>query len=246
MGTYGGPAVAKAADIEGGLVTRFVETRRGSGVHEVGFVDFHNRFSFAQATTHKAITHIIDMEPGFDHVWSTLFEKSKRRQTRKAEREGIDVVQASSPNDVREYYALYRQQVGKWKPRLVYPETLFLKLINAGDNNVRLFLARANGRLLGGHLNLYFGDTVVAWSGVTTSDSRSLQASTLLYSTCIRHACDKGYTRYNLGGSLDKETLMEYKEALGGTAYSYQVHRWRSALIRGASLVRRLLRRSSE
>jgi len=95
-------------------------------------------------------------------------------------------------------------------------------------------------------LNFYFGDTVIAWNGVTARSSRAVQASTLLYSSCIRHACDNGYKRYNLGGSLNKETLIDYKQALGGVAYEYPVLRWRSIPLRIAAAAKRSFRHSGE
>jgi CelD/BcsL family acetyltransferase involved in cellulose biosynthesis len=239
FGTYGGPVVVEAGTVEEPLAARFARTRLGIGVQEVALVDFLNRARGSGMSGESVVTHVIDLEAGFDELWSKQFEKSKRRQTRKAEREGITVAKATSTEEVREYYRVYRERVDEWQQRLVYPESLFVELLQRGSGNVRLFLARAGDELLGGHLNFYFGDTVIAWNGVTTRDSHAVQTSTLLYSSCIRHACDNGYKRYNLGGSLNKETLIYYKQSLGGAPYEYPVLRWRSIPLRLAAAAKR-------
>ncbi|MEJ2722140.1 MAG: GNAT family N-acetyltransferase [bacterium] len=117
------------------------------------------------------------------------------------------------------------------------------ELFVRGKGNVRLFLATRGGELLGGHLNLYFKDTVIAWNGVTRDTGAGTQASTLLYSECIRDACERGYRYYNLGSSLGKSTLVGYKEALGASPHHYRTARWRSVGGRIASVLMRLLSR---
>ncbi len=246
FGTYGGPVTVEAGPVEKLLADRFARTRRRMDVHEVAMVDFLNRLPESRMSRDTVTTHIIDLEPGFDELWSGQFEKSKRRQTRKAEREGITVAQTASADEVRGYYRIYRERADEWNLPRAYPESLFVELVQRGGGNVRLFLARAGDELLGGHLNFYFGDTVIAWNGVTTQDSRSVQASTLLYSSCIRHACDNGYKRYNLGGSLNKDTLIDYKESLGGARYEYPVLRWRSIPLRFAAAARRSIKQPGE
>jgi len=178
-------------------------------------------------------------------VWAH-FEKSKRRQTRKGEREGIEVSAATTSDEIAEYYEIYKRRIAQWNQRNSYPKSLFAELVSRGGERVRLFVARANGKMLGGHLNFYFKDTVIAWNGVTTLDRLSPQASTLLYSTCLRDACERNYKAYNLGGSLDKESLIDYKQALGGVPHSYTVYRWRSKRARIAAALRRSLRPSGE
>ena len=116
-----------------------------------------------------------------------------------------------------------------------------VRLLESRGGSVRLFLARLDDQLLGGHLNFYHGKSVIAWNGVTTASSRGTQAGTLLYAACIRHACEAGYSEYNLGGSLGSDSLVEYKQALGARSYPYVTLRWRSLGARIASAVMKSL-----
>jgi CelD/BcsL family acetyltransferase involved in cellulose biosynthesis len=241
FGTYGGPVTLGDSAVERALLETFVAMKSRRGVYEIGLVDFHGRLSVPALEGIQEATHLLDLESGFDVVWSDHFEKSKRRQTRRAEREGLVVQEAGSIDEVRSYYEIYKERSAVWRQRVSYPENLFIDLLDRGGERVKLFLAWKDDTLLGGHLNFYFKNTVIAWNGVTKASSRGTQAGTLLYATCIRHACEAGYHEYNLGGSLGSDSLVEYKQALGARSHPYVTLRWRSLGARIASAVMKYL-----
>lgn len=241
FGTYGGPVTEAGSKPAQELVRALMAMRRQRGVHEIGLVDFSGRQSAPALQRCEEATHLLDLVPGFEKLWADRFDRSKRRQTRRAEREGLRITQAESVEELKRYYRIYQQRSAVWRQRIRYPEELFVDLFEKGGESVKLFLAWQDDTLLGGHLNFYFKNTVIAWNGVTTASSRGTQAGTLLYAACIRHACDNGYRDYNLGGSLGSESLAEYKEALGASLYGYATLRWRSPGARIASVVMKYL-----
>lgn len=242
FGTYGGPVVRGDEAAFRSLVDAYAKLGRAPGNLEVGWTDFWNRGYAGGFTRENGSTQIIDLHKGFDSIWKGDFDKSKRRQSRKAEREGLTVVEAGSSAQVAAYCAVYRDRVRAWRESYAYPDRLFEELIGRGAGSVRLFLVMQEGDILGGHLNFYHKDMVFAWNGVTRQDGRSLQSSTFLYAFLIRHACDNGYARYNLGSSLGKQSLAQYKDALGGEAYSYAHYRKAS---RAGSVARAMKRSAS-
>ncbi len=243
FGTYGGPVTFGDEETARVLVEAFARLKERRGVYEVGLVDFNNKISGGPFEYEDASTHLVALEGGFDEIWERVFEKSKRRQTRKALREGLTVSEARSPGEVAAYYQIYSSRTEQWGGRFRYPEKLFADLCGTGGRAVKLFLARRGEELLGGHLNFYFKDSVIAWNGVVRDTADGTQASTLLYSECFRHACDHGFQTYNLGSSLGKQSLVVYKESLGGVLYRYRTVRRRSALGRAAGAVRSLISR---
>jgi CelD/BcsL family acetyltransferase involved in cellulose biosynthesis len=247
FGTYGGPVVrgdAMGVGVEDRLLAKYASLRRGWGVQEVGLVDFSSSITEGFFSVDVSSTHILDLDGGFDAVWNDRFEKSKRRQARKAKREGLSVVEAASVSDVKNYYAIYEERSRQWGQRLRYPASLFVELFARGKGGVRLFLAYRGSELFGGHFNFYFKDSVIAWNGVARDSGTGTQASTLLYCECIRDACERGFKRYNLGSSLGKTTLVGYKESLGATAHGYRTAIWRSVGGKITSMLMRLLTRS--
>ena len=243
FGCYGGP-VAPAPEVRDRLCAEFERFKAERDVHAVFLADFHGRLGSRLPMT-RVTTHVIDLSEGFERIWSERFDKSKRRQTRKGRREGIEVALTREPDAVAAYYRIYRDRNAAWGQSDVFPEQLFHDLVADDSRSVRLYVALDDGKIVGGHVNFYFADTVTAWTGVTDGGASALQASTVLYAECIRNACEEGFKRYNLGGSLDKETLVEYKEALGGVAYSYPVYHWRSLAWRLANTIRRMLKPSA-
>jgi hypothetical protein len=243
FGTYGGPVARGDSRTREALAQAYARLRGEKGVHEIGLVDYSNGVSAAGFRLEEGSTHVIDLSPGFERLWEDVFEKSKRRQTRKAMKEGLAVSETRSERDVAAYYAIYEARVEEWGERFRYPRLLFGELVGRGGAKAKLFVARRGEDLLGGHLNFYFKNTVIAWNGVVRGTADGTQASTLLYAECIRDACEKGCREYNLGSSLGKRSLIDYKESLGGRARSYRTLRWRSPAGKLAGLVRRVVPR---
>ncbi len=241
FGTYGGPVTLGDDAVHRLLLDTYVRMRKHTGVHEMGMVDFQNRISGGPFRIEDAATHLIELKGDFEEIWKNDFEKSKRRQTRKARREGLSVTEARSVDEVKGYYELDTERTKKWGKRSPYAERLFIELFTRGGGDVRLFLARSGDELIGGHLNFYFKDSVIAWNGVTRDMRAGREAGTLLYSECIRHACERGFRHYNLGASLEKRSLIDYKESLGGVTYEYRIARWRSIVGRAAVAVKAFL-----
>jgi CelD/BcsL family acetyltransferase involved in cellulose biosynthesis len=241
FGTYGGPA-ALDGTVASALIDEFSRVVSSPGVVEAGWVDFGNAAHETAGTgwsRHELHTHLINISGGFDTLWRETFEQQRRKRTRRAERLGVTVRRTSSRQDLTSYYQIYSSRIDQWGSGIQYPESLFARLLETGGDAVRLYVAEHDGAIVGGHFNFYFKDTVTAWMGVTTRESSTLQAGTLLYVQCLRDACSEGYRIYNLGGSLNKQSLIDFKESLGGEPYEYCQYRRRSILARAAALFKR-------
>jgi len=224
------------------LIESFSRTVSLLGVAKAGWVDYGNRGKPLPGhgwTSKKVITHLIDISSGFEALWQETFEHQRRKRTRRAERMGVKIRRTTSGKDLTSYYQIYCDRVDQWGSGIQYPESLFACLLERGGDSVRLYVAEHDGAIVGGHFNFYYKDTVTAWTGVTTKESNSLQAGTLLYIQCLRDACKEGYRVYNLGGSLNKQSLIDFKESLGGKPYEYGQHTRRSILGKAAALFKR-------
>lgn len=241
FGTYGGPAVLDS-EAEANLIDAFARTVSLTGLLQAGWVDFGEpRPALAGSgwTRRTLRTHLIKIAGGFDSLWSNSIDRQRKKRTRRAERLGVKVRRSNSIRDLHSYYEIYSDRVDQWGSGIKYPESLFAMLLERGGDSVRLYVAEHQGRIVGGHFNFYFKDTMTAWMGVTTRESNHLQAGTLLYIQCLREACEEGFELYNLGGSLDKSSLIEFKESLGGQSHEYFQYTRRSMVGKAASWVKR-------
>lgn len=260
FGTYGGPVVKGgdgserdtiaaseharvATDTHRALIERFNGDTAGVRIVDAGWVDYGSLH--VAAGDHVAETHVVSLADGFDRLWAERFARQRRQRTRRAEKLGVTVRAAERDADLSRFYEIYAERMRALASPDVYPREVFDRLIGDGEpGRVRLFVAEHDGRIVGGHFNFYFRDTAFIWYGVTTAEGDKVQAGTLLYVSCIRDACDSGMRHYNLGSSLGKASLIDFKESLGGVAREYRVHHRRSALGRLLAGTKRLLRRN--
>lgn len=240
FGTYGGPAGETEASQH--LLREFQSMAGSPGVIDVGCVDYTNTHDASGWEVSDLDTHVVDISGGFDTVWRDRFDKPRRRRARRAEEHGVTVRQGNGRQDVNRFLGVYRERLDDWKSGSGHPEALFHALVEGGGERVRLYLAEHEGAVIGGHLNFYYKEDVIAWYGMTSTRAGDTQAGTLLYVTCMRDACERGFRAYNLGASLGKRSLIEYKQSLGGVPRRYRMLRRRRLGGRMASLLRRATR----
>ena len=236
FGTYGGPVGNVAA--AGDLLRAFRAQSERRLVVDAGLVDFHNDFDPIGSAVERATTHVVDIARGYESVWRDRFDKSRRRRARRAQEAGVTVRRASGDDDVRRFFDVYRTRLAGWDARSGHPDALFHALVARGGERVRLYVAEHAGEVVGGHVNFYYKDAVIAWYGMASRHGDDLQAGTLLYAEAMREACAEGFRTYNLGASLGKASLIEYKQSLGGEAREYRIVRRRSWVGRALALLR--------
>ncbi|HXV12882.1 MAG TPA: GNAT family N-acetyltransferase [Candidatus Krumholzibacteria bacterium] len=218
--TYGGPVGDPTAAAE--LLAAYSRQLERRNVLEVNWVDYYNAFEPAGGEVEIALTHVVDIAPGFDVVWRERFDSSRRRRARRAEEAGVVVRRATEASDVRSFVEVYRSRLERWEARSGHPEALFQSLLARGGERVGLYLATHQGDVVGGQINFYHRDTVTSWYGMASPRGNELHAGVLLYATFLREACEAGFGACNLGASLGKESLIAFKRALGGEPHEYR------------------------
>jgi CelD/BcsL family acetyltransferase involved in cellulose biosynthesis len=237
FGTYGGPVGDEAALAP--LLAEYRRRGRARRVVELAWVDYHNHFDADGGEVETDACHVVDMVGGFDAVWRDRFDKPRRRRARRAEEAGVAVRRAAGEDDVHRFFEVYRSRLAGWESRGGHPESLFRSLLARGGERVRMYLAVHEGTVVGGHVNFYYKEDVTAWYGMASERGDQFNAGTLLYATAMREACAEGYRSYNLGASLGKASLIEFKRSLGGVSYEYRTVRHRSLAGRVVAALRR-------
>lgn len=106
----------------------------------------------------------VDLTLGKDRIWTQSLTSDARRVTRKAQKTGVRVRRAESPNDVREFHRLYTLTMERRQARRRYffsPE-YFLSFFETMPQSSWFALAEYRGRLVAGGLYLHSG-TDVYW-----------------------------------------------------------------------------------
>lgn len=175
----------------------------------------------ARTTLIEKHTHILDLTVGTDRLWRNLSERC-RRAIKKAQRAEIEVIRATTPVELHDYYviadALYRAQ-GRRHPN---PREFFQELWErfSPSKEVSLLLARYQGQLVGGVFLAHANGTVYYLDGASNPAGKRLQATNQIFWEAILQAVKAGAERFDFVGS-DIPRLAQFKASFGGSLHSY-------------------------
>ncbi len=185
-----------------------------------GFGDFQPRYVFQVPLAGRTTDEIFS---GFNQLW--------RRNVRKAQKSGVEVAVGDAA-DLPDFHALYVETAQRdgFTPR---PLSYFERMWDAmrpegGDDRLRLYLARHEGRLLAGTTWVKVGTHVWYSYGASSNEGREFRPSNAVQWRMIEDAHAAGADVYDLRGisdTLDPEDplfgLIQFKVGTGGEAVEY-------------------------
>lgn len=164
---------------------------------------------------------VLDLTRGAEALFKQ-FHENVRRNIRFAIRHGVEVSQASTGEDLLEYYDVYlkwRQTKRKEIVAELLPLDSFLKARSLMGNS-RLFVARHSGKIVAGNVaRFYPGGLLEAASNSSLDEFLHLKPNDLLLWRVIEWACQEGLPRASLGGAHP------FLRRFGGTVVP--IHRYR-------------------
>jgi hypothetical protein len=162
-------------------------------------------------------THILSLEKGYDYIWENLYHKSKKRDIRRAERSGLEVIEANSINQLKLFYEMYRKEsLERWgceEP----PDSwsFFDNLFKYGKEYLTLMLAELNGEIIGGLMISEYGKNAFTHYSSFVYEYRRYRPVDFLIDLAVRNCYENGVTILNLGSSGNLRGLVEFKEKFG-------------------------------
>ena len=120
--------------------------------------------------------------------------RKQRAEVRRAMGFDLDV----GPGTLAEHYRVYAESVRNLGTP-VFPARLFREVAARIDTDV--LSVRHEGRAVASVLSLYFRGTVFPYWGGGSQAARALRANDLLYFSLMRHARERGCTRFDFGRS---------------------------------------------
>jgi hypothetical protein len=168
---------------------------------------------------------------GFEHVDSGLVTTSvpldglslqqaahgHRQRVRKAERQGVDIVETQDADEWRTFRRMYLE-TGRAMGAPQAGWSFFANLREHAAGLARLYMARHEGRTVGGFL--VFGDGRVSFarcSAHSSSESFAVNAGQALWWRALTDAAAAGTTRFNCGITwIGDAGLIKWKEGWGG------------------------------
>jgi hypothetical protein len=169
---------------------------------------------------------VLDLDGGFEQVWTKRFESSARGRVRKAERAGLVVERATSTRLVDPFYALYMTWTAQRAQQSGVPPRLAMWLARRREpREVPGSLGGAGRRVplldrVAGPASSHSSTVATRWywQGYSDKDlAGPSAANNLLHRLAIEDACDAGCRWYSMGESGGVASLVRFKRTLGAT-----------------------------
>lgn len=142
------------------------------------------------------------------------FKSSYRSQIRKALKSQFSVAPATSLDDWRAYFDVYRDSLERWgdEPDTGYSWRLFEFMYRLNSPDVKLWLARHEGKVVSGDICLYASKHVAYWHGATLKDYLCTSVAKLLKFEEIKDSTRRGYDWYDFNPSAGLAGVKFFKE----------------------------------
>lgn len=163
-------------------------------------------------------TFLLDLTLGVEQLWKG-FKSETRTSVRKAERQGVEIYEPKSLHGwLEDYYAMheavYLRQKAKPPAKSVFYQALWDHLYEKGQ--LKVILARHNGRTIAGGIFPIYKDTIYFLDGACFREHGATKSSTM------------------------KDVQMEETVLLTSKYWRISSGSWRIRLLRGGARLRRI------
>lgn len=155
-------------------------------------------------------TFVRDLPSGEEAVLKAIPRK-QRAEVRRALGNDLQIV---TGRDLATHYHVYAQSVRNLGTP-VFPATLFARVLARFGDHADVLTIQKHGRPVASVLSLYHRGTVYPYWGGGTAEARALRANDLLYFALMRHAAERGCTRFDFGRSKVGTGPFAYKRNWG-------------------------------
>jgi Acetyltransferase (GNAT) domain len=185
------------------------------------------------------LAHVLDLEGGFDLVWSKRFTGNARRDVRKAEKAGVVVERGSSDAYVDAFYELFDRSLERWAARQHEPVWLarwrghrrdpvrkLRALARSLGDAFGVWVARLDERPVAAAIVLLGANAQYIRGAMDVELAGPARATYLVQFHAIREACEAGCRSYHLGETGSSSTLAFFKTRFGAEPYPYAEYRF--------------------
>jgi hypothetical protein len=181
------------------------------------------------------LTQVIDLDGGFDTVWSHRFTRHARSGVRRAGRYSLDVRRDHGGPGVEFFAALHPRSVDRWARQRGQPLWLARRLARMRDRAGQvaavasalgeacvIWSAHRSGEPVAVNIVLQFGRHSLGWLAATDLEQAGeTRAGYLLQSLAIEDACRAGARYFHMGESDPGSTVEQFKNHFGPRRIEY-------------------------
>ncbi len=215
---YGGPiSTSPLTDDDHSQIWKEIWSGRTLKVQISGNPIAHKSFIDANDASEIDFTHILNLDAPFEELFSR-FSKGHRSSAKKGKRMGVTTSIASSIEEYEVYFQAYQDSIRRWGDRATSDHSweLFKTVFEQSQlqpENIKLWLAHAEGEIIAGALVFYWNQHVDWWHGASFEKYFSYCANNVLQHDIIKHAVENGYTFYDFNPSGGHAGVEKFKKS---------------------------------
>jgi hypothetical protein len=142
--------------------------------------------------------YVVSLEEGLEELWKSI-SHNKRKNIRKALKEGVEVVQSHSHNDLLTFYSMV-QASEKRGGFTSYPLSWFETVWKVYDPELsKIFLGRWKGKSISGVFIVIHRKTVYALGAGSFSEGWKVRPNDIMHWKVMEWAFQHGYSKYHMG-----------------------------------------------
>lgn len=163
-------------------------------------------------------THLLQLPETPEIFWEKTLTSRKRNDIRRLRRKGVLVETSRAAADIEAFYRLYKKRMATWNraPGLIYPIALYENMIDLGQEVVRLYIVRFEGKVIGGTMVCHYNGISHYLAGYFDHDASRLRPNVLVQDRIIQDAIREGNRIYDMLPSAGIESVVKFKESFGG------------------------------
>ena len=200
--------ISDSEDVAQELDVDFIEIRCPSN----RYFDIFNRRGFVRRDDY--FTFVLPLNKKIDELWADV-GKNRKKMIRKAERNDIQIIEATNGTDLNIFYQLYQ----KTMKRLGSPPQPYQFFARMWDifypQNLRIFLATYEGKYIAGKLFLLHKDVIYQVYGCSLREYLNLAPNDLLQWHIIKWGNENKFSYTSFGRAREGEGTTLFKKQWG-------------------------------
>jgi hypothetical protein len=166
-------------------------------------------FSWSGYSIELNFDYVIDLSHGCDYLLQTL-DKKGRQNLNQAKKKGI-TVETGGKKEYEKILDLMNIRYAQQGKNIMETREYFLDLYDAYKDTIKIFIARIDGEIVTGSIDLQYRDTYLSWIGNPKPKKRiSPSPNDLLIWESVRYACERGFRYYITMNAAGDKRLHSY------------------------------------
>ncbi|MEA2097937.1 MAG: peptidoglycan bridge formation glycyltransferase FemA/FemB family protein [Patescibacteria group bacterium] len=171
---------------------------------------------------HPELTWILDITKSEDEILKGM-RKTHRNLTRRATKEGVEIIQSANEKYLKEFYDIHLETVKRHK-FIPFSYDYIKNEIDAfrNDNQISIFSAKYKGEIISSAIIVFYGEQAFYHHGSSSSKYYKIPSSYLNLWEAIKDAKRRGKKRFNFYGIVENKPkhpwtgLTKFKKGFGG------------------------------